>query len=180
MKSWKLLALMGAVVAGLLPSAALAAGHCKPGEEAVLSCPVGGGKVLSLCATGANGPADGLKMQYRFGKPGAVELSYPDRMAPAKGRFFLSTTPFSGGGEERIRFRSGSYDYVVFQRTLAGAWNDDGTRDHYQDEGVAVERDGKVVGKQICAGGLENDGFPKMYDRLEREERDQIDLPTGN
>ncbi len=157
------------------PAGAQAVGQCAAGEEPVLSCPVEGGKVLSLCATGAGGPAASLRLQYRFGKPGRPELVYPDRPASAKGRFFLSTTPFSGGGEERIRFRSGAYDYLVFQRDIAGGWNEDGTRDHYQDEGVAVEKDGKVVGLRLCVGPTENSGFPKMYDRLEREERDQID-----
>ncbi|ATQ42319.1 hypothetical protein [Caulobacter mirabilis] len=173
-KAWAL-ALMGLAVAG--PAGAGAVGLCSPGEEPVLSCPVEGGKVLSLCATGAGGPAAGLKLQYRFGRPGKPELVYPDRPASAKGRFFLSTTPFSGGGEERVRFRSGPYDYLVFQRDIAGAWNEDGTRDHYQDEGVAVEKDGKVVGVRLCLGPTENSGFPKMYDRLEREARDPIDRP---
>lgn len=143
---------------------------CAAGEEAVLACGVDGGKVLSLCAR------DGL-LQYRFGKAGAPEMVWPDRPAPAKGRFFLSTTAFAGGGEERIRFSNGGYDYVVFQRDVALDWNPDGTRDRHQDEGVVVLKAGKVVGRRICARGLINDGFPKMYDLLEREETEPLDIP---
>lgn len=177
--NWGKPSALAALALAATPATATAATLCVAGEQPVLSCVVEGGKILSLCAVGADGAADQLRLQYRFGRPGAPELVHPDRMAAAKGRFFLSTTPFSGGGEERIRFRSGAYDYTVFQRTLAGAWNDDGTRDHYQDEGVVVEKDGKVVGKRLCQGDLDNTAYPKMYDRLEREERDQIDVPQG-
>lgn len=143
---------------------------CTSGETAVLACGVGSGKIVSLCAR------DG-KLQYRFGKAGAHEMTWPAQPETPRGLFFLSTTTYSGGGEERIRFSNGGYDYIVFQRTIALNWNPDGTREHFQDEGVAVLKDGKIVGKKICVLGLANDGFPKMYDLLEREETEPLDIP---
>ncbi|MDP1736252.1 MAG: hypothetical protein Q8L23_02295 [Caulobacter sp.] len=151
---------------------------CAPGEQPVLSCGVGG-KVLSLCASGsltAEG-AGSVKMQYRFGRKGAVEMAWPVRPEHPRGLFFLSTTMFSGGGEERIRFSNGGYDYVVFQRTIAGSRDEDGVRGSYQDEGVAVLKAGKVVGRHICTTPAVNDGYPKMYDVLEREDGEALDIP---
>lgn len=143
---------------------------CRAGEEPVLACGVAGGKILSLCASGE-------RLQYRFGRKGVPEMVWPARPEPANGRFYLSTTMYAGGGEERIRFSSSGFDYVVFQRDIAGDWNKDGTRGHFQDEGVVVLRAGKVVGKKLCVGAVANDAFPKMYDRLEREETEPLDIP---
>lgn len=166
-------AVIGAALLGLTTAASAppaAPSLCVAGEEPVLACAVAGGKVMSLCARGD-------QLQYRFGKAGAVEMTWPEQPGPAKGRFRLSTTTYSGGGEERIRFSSGGFDYVVFQRDIAGEWNPDGTRGHFQDEGVVVLKGGRIVGRKLCVGAIANDAFPKMYDRLEREETEPLDLP---
>ncbi len=151
---------------------------CAPGQTPVLSCGIGG-KVLSLCASGTltTERAASVKMQYRFGRKGAVEMAWPVRPEHPRGLFFLSTTMFSGGGEERIRFSNGGYDYVVFQRTIAGSRDEDGARGYYTDEGVAVLKGGRVVGKHICTTAAANDGYPKMYDILEREDGEPLDIP---
>ena len=161
-------ALLGPTTAGGAPP--VAESLCVAGEEPVLACAVTGGKVMSLCARGD-------QLQYRFGKAGAVEMTWPEKPGPAKGRFSLSTTMFSGGGEERIRFSSGGFDYVVFQRDIAGDWNPDGTRGHFQDEGVVVLKDGRIVAKKLCVGAVANDAFPKMYDLLGHKEAEPLDLP---
>jgi hypothetical protein len=150
---------------------------CVAGETPVLSCGVKGGKILSLCASGRLDTAAATRLQYRFGRRGAPELVWPTGPEAPAGRFRLAATPYAGGGEERIRFSIGAFDYVVFQRTIAGDWNPDGTRDHFQDEGVAVLRAGKVVGRQTCTTAVANEGFPKMYDLLEREETEPLDIP---
>jgi len=142
---------------------------CLTGEEPVLSCGVAGGKVLSLCARGE-------ALQYRFGRKGAPEMVWPTQMQPAAGRFFLSTTTYAGGGEERIRFSAGGFDYVVFSRMIAGEWNADGTRGKFFDEGVVVLKGGKVVGKKLCVTEPQMTAFPKMYDRLQREETEPLDI----
>ena len=167
-----------AVGAARPPAPATPPSLCQAGEQSVLSCGVGG-KVLSLCATGpltAAGAAQ-ARMQYRFGRPGKVEMAWPARPESPRGRFFLGTTMYSGGGEERIRFSNEGYDYVVFQRTIAGEWDDEGHRAHFQDEGVVVLKGGRAVGKRICTTAAANDGFPKMYDLLKREETEPLDIP---
>lgn len=175
-------AAVGAALVGLSGGtsgqAAGGAGLCLAGETPVLSCTVGK-RVLSLCGTGITGavPSPSATLQYRFGRKGAVEMRYPSSPTPPGDLFRLSTTMFAGGGEERIRFSSGAYDYLVFQRDIAGEWNEDGTRDHFQDEGVVVERAGKVLAVHTCTGDLVNGGYPKMYDLLQREERGALDIP---
>lgn len=167
-----------AVGAARGPAPASPPSLCLAGEQPVLSCGVGG-KVLSLCASGplTAAGATQARMQYRFGRPGRVEMAWPTRPESPRGRFFLGTTMYSGGGEERIRFSNAGYDYVVFQRTIAGEWDDEGHRAHHDDEGVVVLKAGKVVGKRICTTPAANDGFPKMYDLLEREETEPLDIP---
>lgn len=53
-------------------------GHCKADEEVIFNCPMQGksARVLSICGSKAWGPDKG-QVQYRFGKPGKVELAYP-------------------------------------------------------------------------------------------------------
>lgn len=152
---------------------------CVAGEQPVLTCGVGKGRIASLCATGtltAAGAAT-VKMQYRFGRKGAVEMAWPARPADPRGLFVLSATGYSGGGTERIRFSNGGYDYFVFQRTLAGDRDSEGHREHLMDEGVAVLRGSKVVAVHTCRTPTDNGGYPKMYDVLQREEREDLDIP---
>ncbi|MCO4747629.1 MAG: hypothetical protein KC912_22730 [Proteobacteria bacterium] len=53
------------------PTLTEASGHCAAGEVEFFGCEVDGGKVASLCGVGA-------ELQYRYGRPGAIELSAPE------------------------------------------------------------------------------------------------------
>lgn len=60
---------------------------CSEGEVAVLSCAFEGGKLVSLC-TNETIDADGkvsIKgdyLDYRYGKPGSIELTLPKKRQP--------------------------------------------------------------------------------------------------
>lgn len=90
---------------------------CKAGEKEIFSCTTKAKKTASLCAS-ADFSAKGGTLQYRFGTPAKVELQYPDTPQPAAGKFFFSSTMYSGGGEAHIRFANGGYDYILFDRTI--------------------------------------------------------------
>lgn len=73
------------------PAAEAPAGLCEPGEKPVLTCEMKkGGKTLSLCASKDFNLRDAVPtgtLAYRFGKPGKVELSWPEAGADAKKAF---------------------------------------------------------------------------------------------
>ena len=65
--------------------------HCTEAEVAVFfSCRFADGKVVSLCASPDLSPTAGT-LQYRFGEPGAVELSFPSEPAHPRGHFTQRT-----------------------------------------------------------------------------------------
>jgi hypothetical protein len=60
---------------------------CALGEDVYFSCPLFGGKVVSVCASGNNDPKSGY-VQYRYGLVDNIELTYPIKKSPPLGRFF--------------------------------------------------------------------------------------------
>jgi hypothetical protein len=57
------------------PAASAPRSLCKPGEKVLFQCRIDR-RTASLCA--GTGP-EGKFVQYRFGRPGAVELAFPAR-----------------------------------------------------------------------------------------------------
>ena len=53
------------------PTLTESSGHCVSGEVEFFGCEVDGGKVASLCGVGAG-------LQYRYDRPGTIELSAPE------------------------------------------------------------------------------------------------------
>ena len=51
---------------------------CREQEQIIFSCVTGRSKIVSLCAEGNLQKKDG-RIQYRFGRSNAIELSYPER-----------------------------------------------------------------------------------------------------
>lgn len=93
---------------------------CQSHEEVYFSCTTGN-KVISLCASGNISPDNGY-VQYRFGVPGRIELEYPDMPYPPKNRFLISD--ISGGNISftHVKFKSGGYDYVIYQGFPSGLY----------------------------------------------------------
>jgi len=142
----------------LLPVLALLACHavlaaapekslCGAGETPLFQCTIKG-KQVSLCSSGAS-KDDAGKLQYRFGTAQKIELSYPDTPQPASGKFFRSETAYSGGGEERIHFKNGDYDYFLFERTVRTGFGS-GPNNPEFSAGV-ITRHGKSVTTRLCS-----------------------------
>ena len=140
-----LLAFHGALSAAF--AAAPEKSLCSAGETPLFQCTIKG-KQVSLCASGATA-TDAGKLQYRFGTAQKIELSYPDAPQPANGKFFKSETGYSGGGEERIRFKNGDYDYFLFERTVRTGFGS-GPNNPEFSAGV-ITRHGKSVTTRLCA-----------------------------
>jgi hypothetical protein len=155
---WTLAAAMAAVLAVAGGASARAPGApanlCLANERVAFTC-TAGTKLISLCASGD-------VLRYRYGKPGRPDITYPAPAlaTPAREAFRFSSTPYAGGGEARVRFTNGAWEYILYTATMAGAWHADGTRDHRQYDGVLVRRDGVNKSNIRCTRGPEADLYP--------------------
>jgi hypothetical protein len=97
----------------LAAQAAVAASSlCTRGEVHYFSCRTGAGPIISLCGdVDANEPW----LQYRFGRPGANELVFPQSKTDSVKRFTPQRIRAGGGayGVDAIAFVSGGVGYSV-------------------------------------------------------------------
>ncbi len=147
------------LVAWLATGAALAAEPaertlCQPGEALVFSCTVGA-KLASLCRSGND------RLSYRFGKPGAVELAYPN--AGAIGAFERSNALLYGGGIVTVSFKLGEFEYGIYSKMGRAA----GGGDPETEDGIAVARNGKRVATLVCDDG--GAGFRESIESLPKK-----------
>ncbi|MGU3494725.1 hypothetical protein ACLBXM_11840 [Xanthobacteraceae bacterium A53D] len=150
------LAVLGTPVAALAQPAPTK-NLCKPDETVYFACTAKGqaaGKLVSLCVS-QSGPADGT-LWYRYGRPGAVELTYPKQPMPPRVAFEAGWFHYITGGNSRISFLNGGYRYSVF--SAVGRWGKG--RAGIVVGGVAVDKDGKRVANIVCEGAPAGEGDP--------------------
>ena len=84
---------------------------CEPGEAVVWSCrDEDRDRIMSVC--GSDKPySDASWLQYRVGKPGELELKYPENKVPHEGRF---EKPMQRYGDE-LTFQNGDFLYSINQ-----------------------------------------------------------------
>lgn len=107
---------------------------CSTDEDIYFSCPLKGGKTVSVCAQGNNKPAVG-SVQYRYGIPGKIEMLYPQNSAPPKGKFFVVNASEGSVNLDIIKFKKGPYTYLVNQAFVSY---------------LTVLKDDKVIFRQSC------------------------------
>lgn len=93
-------------------------GHCTPAETAFFDCDVGRGKRLSVCGT-----EDGL--QYRFGKVGAPELTYPPAGAAGGMGFTVEGQQTVRSEGTVLAFRNGDVRYEVTSMSGGGCCSEE-------------------------------------------------------
>ncbi len=145
--------------------AAKAAGQssfCTPLEISVFTCK-SGVKMASVCASKTHSKNKGY-LQYRFGKFDAfepLEMTWPeDEVVPskaAKGEY----TPYAGGGGTHLRFTKGDTSYIVYSGT--GRWGSKG--ETMDKQGIAVERNGKLVANLKCSVMGESELGPDWFEK---------------
>jgi hypothetical protein len=141
---WAVLAAGAACWAGAVASvAATPSGPslCGAGEAAVFSCPVGQGKFASLCASTDLGEHSGT-LVYRFGRPGALELVFPETPAHPRALFRRGSMGSAGGGGDFVRFSRGPYTYTLYADVGPAG----------ESAGVAVSQDGQAAAHLPCRG----------------------------
>lgn len=139
---------------------------CQSGEAIVFSC-VAGAKIVSVCGTGYP--------QYRFGKPGEVEMSLPEgRVAPAAAASG-EVVPFSGGGGVWLRFAKPPYAYVVYDGI--GNWGPGGAKKAIA--GVVVEQNGRKIANIRCTAPAHSSLSPDWFGQTGIKTNNQdFEFPT--
>ncbi|MCV4342948.1 hypothetical protein [Pseudomonas capsici] len=110
---------------------------CASHEDVYFSCPLPGDKVVSVCASGNTEPSAGY-VQYRYGTPSNIEMSYPEKEIPPKGHLFLVNASEGSVNKDIIKFKNGSYTYIIAQSTVSS---------------LSVLRNEKVVLRKSCSEG---------------------------
>jgi hypothetical protein len=142
------------------PATANANSFCTPGETLLFNCAIGD-KRISVCASSTVSPSAGY-VQYRFGKPGApLELALPaGEVHPVKAAYG-AFDGYAGGGATWMRFRQGTYGYVVYSGI--GRWGPNGTP--MEKQGVAVENNGKLIAHLKCTDASRGELGPDWLEK---------------
>jgi hypothetical protein len=113
---------------------------CRAQEQTVFSCTLGQ-NIVSVCASDDLSPTRGY-LQYRFGPKNSTAFSLPaSTQSSSRAWIRARSLMFAGGGGGYIRFFHGRYQYIVYS-AIGRDW---GTKD-----GVAVEKDGKLLRHFTC------------------------------
>jgi hypothetical protein len=87
---------------------------CRTEEQIIFSCTVDpGARIVSLCASGALDHRRGY-VQYHFGKPGAVELQFPQARANTQIAFRYAHYFRGQIDRTEVSFDNQGYRYTVF------------------------------------------------------------------
>lgn len=137
---------------------ASAAALCQAGEEALFQCQAGA-RTIALCA----GTSAGERfVQYRFGRPGSVELAYPARGMAGLSR---ATVPFSGGGETQVNFTNAGTRYSLFSSTVRTGFGDGPNMPQF-NAGVRVLQSGRPAMEFTCTAPADASFAEGVYDLL--------------
>jgi hypothetical protein len=110
---------------------------CQPDEQVIFSCDLkGSGKYVSLCGSKNLTREEGY-LQYRFGRPGAVELEFPKDKDSTKKQFTYDHYFRALVDRTNISFVNGGYTYTVFDDYEGDV------KPEIREAGVKVERSGK-------------------------------------
>lgn len=156
------------------------ASFCTANETIIFTCNTGA-KRVSVCASRNVSPKAGY-VQYRFGIPGSpdkpgepLEITLPaSEVHPLKAAYG-TFDPYAGGGASWMRFRKGSYGYVVYSGV--GRWGPKG--ESIEKAGLAVENNGKVIANLKCSGRNEGEMGPQWFEKAgyQRSDKEEFFIP---
>jgi len=128
----------------LILSAIMAPNAAAP--QTVFTCRAGGKRVAVTLREG--------RLTYSFGPPGRPEISLP---GSPQGGVFDHRTMYNRGEDQTLRFVSGQWNYVLFNRWQAPQpLSNDRVSPEYNVSGVLVMKDGKLVRRIDCNKGSGN------------------------
>jgi hypothetical protein len=90
--------------------------HCGASEAVIFSCRIKGStKILSLCGSKQLSKDAGY-LQYRFGRPGAVELTFPEEKRNSQAQFLYNHYLRAQVDETQVTFKNGAFTYSIYDR----------------------------------------------------------------
>lgn len=87
-----------------------------------------------------------------------------------KGSFFLSTQPYAGGGEIRVRFENKSVEYIIYERLIRQKSTQLNGNDFRA--GVVVKANAVIVSDLVCKHETEKGFSPVAMKIIQRENWD--------
>lgn len=140
---------------------------CSEEEKTIFRCLIGN-KAASLCV---NDKQNDPTVQYRYGTNEKLELVYPSTQTASSKKFKLSSTPYPGGGANRIRFTNRGYSYYMYEITITTLDSDNQPYPTFES-GILIQKDGKNIGSLHCEN--EVNGISSMaFDIFDEEEFDR-------
>lgn len=124
---------------------------CDTQEDIYFSCRLMGGKIVSVCASKDTTATTGY-VQYRYGLPASLEMSFPTKITPPKGVFKFVNASEGSINKDILKFKNGDYTYIVHQSYISGL-------------SVIIKK--SVIFRQDCTGG--------SYSFISRKARQVID-----
>jgi hypothetical protein len=148
-------------------------GLCRPQETPLFQCTLGK-KQVAVCASGQQ---DHFAVQYRFGRPGNIELAYPSDPATGPGTMKWAQAGWSGGGGTQIHFEHGGNQYVLYSQMVRTRFSSDNRNDPMDQLGLYATRDARLVFDEHCSWSAPSliGGNDDWID----EKRTQASLPKG-
>lgn len=153
---------------------------CSKSETTYFSCTTKGGKVVSLCGKvfetdkrGDRVDVEDQWLQYRFGAPGAIELSYPRSKGNSIDSFKAEKIRAQGGEIhlDAVVFVSGGIGYSVQSATPDGGGLDEsvsvGDPKDFGMENAGKRRQQYPKAKIQCSGAAETKNFFDLVDYLD-------------
>jgi hypothetical protein len=132
------------MIISLILSAIMVSGT--PAPQTVFTCRAGGKRIAVT--------QRGDRLTYSFGPPGRPEISLT---GSPNGGVFYHRTMYNRGEDQTLRFVSGQWNYVLFNRWQAPQpLSNDRIAPEYNASGVLVMKDGKLVRRINCNKGSGN------------------------
>lgn len=140
--------------------------HCQKEEITYFSCMIQGSKIISLCGSPLSEstteqPKSEVWLQYRFGKPGHLELIYPKEPRESVRKFEGESRHGLGVSLDSLSFTNDGVKYVIesSSSTLTG----------YSFDGVRVYRGGRHKPISLWCEKLPiaNGDFRRLADQLD-------------
>jgi hypothetical protein len=158
----------------ILPNSAISETLCLSDEKVAFTCNIKV-RIASLCASTIVDPDKG-NIQYRFGTRSNIEFQFPSVPSGQGREFHLSLATYGGGGETHIRFRNGSFEYIIYEKTTKGEKDQEGIRPTLFNSGVVVRKGGKQIANYRC-NAAENAGISSfVYNFFPLESFEQLQL----
>jgi hypothetical protein len=143
---------------GLILGAIMASGT--PAPQTAFACRAGGKRIAVTLS--------GNRLTYSFGPPGRPEISLT---GSPNGGVFYHRTMYSRGEDQTLRFVSGQWNYILFNRWQAPQQlKSERIEPEYNVSGVLVMSDGKLVRRIDCNKGSGNLIEWPIFKQLKQDE----------